>query len=920
MHQSLFSHPFLLSVWANDYQAWGKNGDDDALRIRLQNWADKHAQKETSAQSPFEQIFFAELWGYAGAGTQAKEHGYTMHAQYPVDKAGQSGGVGQADLAMGWFNHLELPGVPQVLCEFKDINSALDAPQKRKGNDRSPVKQCADYLKHARDQHDPYGTQKILPNWGMVTDMQEFRLYWRSRMPLQYERFVIGDLLANSEVARRQRFLFAKLFHRDQLLDRGNGSPLARLLTEQRIQEKKLEKTFYFEYRDYRVSLYQRLLVANPDYQSNPRALVRLTQKLLDRFIFVLFCEDMGAHLDYPVNLLRELLVEASASPSYDPGASDLWNSKIKRLFESMRDGKPFSNKPINRFNGGLFAADAALDRLVVPDSIFCAAGQSHALLAYPLTLLYFSAAYNFGLDESGDRTIGLYTLGRIFEQSITDLEIMEAEAAHVPSLMKLSKRKTDGVYYTPEWVTAAIVEETLGLRIQELRAALPLAPDDQQVDADHTKTTRTFDKRTNTLSAQYFVELGNYETRLSAIRVLDPACGSGAFLIQALRCLTVEHEWLAAERARVSYQFRQGGLFDRARAYREVLANNLYGVDVNAESVDITKLALWLHTALPGKPLSALDTHIVCGNSLVAPDIETTLGVLSVEQKQRINPFDYRVAFPDVFQAGGFDVLVGNPPYIKLQNMRQVQPEATDYWVQAKTPDGVPLFASAQTGNYDIYLLFIEHGLRLLRPEGRMGFIAQYAWVVTEYGEGLRRQIANNKRLERWVDFRGYQVFEEATTYTALQFFTGTPNAGVKVTFAPNGNDDLTALDWNAIEATPYANLPVRASWELMPEPDRKFIARLRMNCETLQQSSDGIMVGIQTSADSLYHLTRVAPGQYRCHAEKDKPVIVELEDALMKPLVSGPEAKRYRAPQTGTYLLFPYDVSGTKPTIYSA
>lgn len=913
--QALFADSYLMAVWAHDFERWRQH--DDALLVRrLQNWLDQTNRKETAAQSSFEQTFFVELWGYSQAGTMDRASGYTLRTQYPIKGAGERGGTGQADLAIGWFDDPQLPAIPQVLCEFKDIRSSLDAPQNR-ANSRSPVEQCADYLKFARDQHDPHGNQKITPTWGILTDMREFRLYWRARMPGQFQRFVITDLLAPGSKAQQQRFLFARMLHRDWLLDRGNGSPLLQLLSGQRVQEKALEKQFYFEYRAYREHLYKVLLAHNPAYASRPRELVRLTQKLLDRFIFILFCEDMGAHLDYPVNLLRELLIEACGGQFFDPDDNDLWTGKVKRLFACMRDGQPFAGKHINRFNGGLFAENDDLDGLSVPNAVFCLPGQGQTLTGHPLTLLYFSASYNFGLDGDGDRAIGLYTLGRIFEQSITDLEILEAQAANAPSLMKLGKRKTDGVYYTPEWVTAYIVEETLGLRLRELRASLPSSPSAEQIDADHTKTGKFRNK--DTLSAHYFSALSAYGDQLRQVRVLDPACGSGAFLIQALTRLVAEHEWLETEKSRVSYAHKQSGLFDLARAYREVLSHNLYGVDVNAESVEITKLALWLHTAVPGKPLSALDSHIVCGNSLVDSSIEQFLGDLTEEQRARINPFDYASAFADVCAAGGFDVVIGNPPYIKLQNMRQVQPEATDYWANARQPDGQPRFRSAQTGNYDIYVLFIEQGLRLLKPTGHLGYIAPSVWAVNEYGEGLRELLAETRQLDRWVDFKDHQIFDEAITYSALQFFTGCPQVNVRLHPAPAGSEDVLGLDWAAVSSVPYEELKPAQAWEFIAENDRMLIEKLRTNCTTLEATCNGIMVGIQTSADSIFHLERLAPGRYRSFADKHHPVEVVIEDALMRPLVSGPEAKRYQSPATQTWLLFPYRLEGDTPKLFT-
>lgn len=936
---NLFSSSFLLSCWAQDYAKYCADGADERLCILLKNWADKGFQKETSSEGGFIQTFFINLWGYSRSGEQDRSIGYTLEQQFAINKAGQNGGVGKADAALGWFGLSDLPSTPQVLCEFKDVRSGLDAKQNRKGNDRSPVKQCADYLNFARQQFTPYGTEKIQPTWGIVTDMKEFRLYLNSRMPHQYERFAIQRrsladpsvfLLDDTESAKQQRFIFSRIFHADQLLNRGTEAPLLRLLLQQRIQEKSLEKTFYFEYRAYRDELFQTLLHHNRKARISPRQLVRLTQKLLDRLLFVMFCEDMGAHLQFPVNLLRDLLIKDSQDTELKPDGTDFWEEKILRLFKSMRNGGEFRTHAINRFNGGLFATDPDLDDLYIPNKVFFAPFQGSTendLRKHKNTLLYFAANYNFGIEEGGERAIGLYTLGRIFEQSITDLEIMEAEAANQDSLMKLSKRKTDGVYYTPEWVTAYIVEETLGLRLRELHYGLGLTAfetlDDKQIAADHTqaKSKKDIPKlKQKTMTLQYFELLNAYEQQLGSLKVLDPACGSGAFLIQALKRLLQEYEWLASEKSRVNYEFRQVAVFDKAKAYREILAKNLYGVDVNAESVEITKLALWLHTVMPGQPLSSLDGNILCGNSLVDWDINSADQPLNDEQLERINPFSYCKAFAEVFAAGGFDVIIGNPPYIKLQNMRRIQPEATDYWVNAKNADGSVKFRSTQIGNYDIYLPFIEQSVGLLRPEGRMGLIAPNVWAVNDYGQGLREVLHETRRMDRWVDFKSYQIFDEAITYTALQFFTGKAVEGIKLHFAPNGGDDLSSLDWSQVEALSYEQLPVADAWQFMPTEERRLIEKLNTTCKTLEQSCAGIAVGIQTSADNIYHLTKLSTGKYVSHADKQNAVEVEIEDDLMHPLVSGVEAKRYQIPQTDTYLLFPYDLAEERPRLFSA
>jgi hypothetical protein len=220
----LFSDDYLFSIWEPEFQEYFDSGQDNELVSHLRKWADRDLTlTETQTEGVFVQQFFSEIWLYWGTGQQDQTKGYCLNAQYGVEGAGQTGGKGAADLALGWFGSNNLNPVPQVLCEFKDIRSGLDAPQNRKGNNRSPVKQCFDYLKYAFDQtpsHSP-----VIPTWGIVTDMNEFRLYARRVGDSQFQRFFILSpdnqnlaLIDDGKEAAFQRFLFKKIFHRESLL------------------------------------------------------------------------------------------------------------------------------------------------------------------------------------------------------------------------------------------------------------------------------------------------------------------------------------------------------------------------------------------------------------------------------------------------------------------------------------------------------------------------------------------------------------------------------------------------------------------------------------------------------------------------------------------------------------------------------
>jgi hypothetical protein len=920
-HQPLLETAYLRSIWAKEYEAFKNSPENDTLFTRLKTWAAKDQQKETTSENAFIDVFFKQTWGYFASGETEKKYGYTLQQQYPVKGAGQGGGTGKADIALGYFGRENMEGIPQVLGEFKDDRSGLDKPQTNRPNDRTPVDQCLDYLREARTGL----ISSILPTWALVTDMNEFRLYLYGDKA-RFQRFVIksdsGDtavsLLGESEEAAFQRFLFKRMFHSEWLLTTGGNSKLGKLLGEQIIHEQVLENEFYQEYRAYREAFYQSLRKHNPKYEQEGRLrqLVKFTQRILDRCIFILYCEDMGRELNFPPNVLRDILIEVGEGKYFFPDAENAWTA-VKQLFISMRDGTPFGSERINNFNGGLFEEDPEMDALRVPNRVFCEQNQGQTedrLLRYPKTLLYFSAKYNFGTINGGrGRTLTLTTMGRIFEQSITDLEVMEAHAEGRESLTEITKRKRDGVYYTPEWVTYYIVEETVGARLAEIRRELGFDKF-TDVTAEQIKEYQK-DRRKSKVVGAYEKSLRAYRVHLDQLKVVDPACGSGAFLIQAFKYLYDQRQWIANELERVTGSKE---LFEIHSVMREVLSKNLYGVDINAESVEITRLALWLHTALPDRPLTALDRNIRCGNSLIGHDFYRQMGInrelFGENERERVNTFDWKEAFPDVFERDnpGFDCVIGNPPYVKLQHFRKVEGDVAEYLVIAVREGGGPLYDSTQTGNFDMYLPFIERGTELLNKQGKMGYIAPNVWMVNEYGRGLRQKLKRTRRLDRWIDFKSFQVFDEAITYTALQFFTGFEQDRIRCVFAPGGKEKIAGVDWREVkDAVYYKDLPGEDSWVLMSNDERRLHDKLRKRCKRLDESCKGIIVGIQTSADHIYHLERIGPNRYRQKPRGNKtPVDVEIEDAIMHPLVSGPEAKRYQVPNTSTYILFPYEV----------
>jgi len=894
----LLDRDFLKAELHYEYQDYCAGGEDEALRGRLANWSRRELRRETQAEGSFVQRFFVETWGYRDDGTGAER--YQLHPKFPIAGAGAGGNTGEADLAIGQFG-AGLAKTPQVICEFKDVKSDLDKPQNRKGNTRSPVYQARDYLWNAR--RGMVGNEPVQPRFAIVTDMDEFRLYWWEGFPDRYLRFALAKadlfntftLLDEGEEAQFDRFVFWRLFRPDMLLSEAGRTQLERLIHKQGKAARKLEGVFYEDYRHYREALITEIMLQRPEGVTRGGA-VRLAQKLLDRLIFVMFAEDMGGRVGFPPGALQEELERQSADQFLEPEGDEVWR-RLSQIFRTMNSGGRLGAATIHEFNGGLFADDAAIDALRLPNRLFVRFGQARnpaAAAEHRQTLYYLASTYNFAREGNSRNSIGLYTLGHIFEQSIVELEKLEADAEERPSLTDITKRKRDGVYYTPEWVVQRIIEEVIDPLFASWRVE---AGWEEGADPSREAAVAYWD-------------------RLRRIRIIDPACGSGAFLIVALRHL--EKEFAGAGEAAK----RAGALTeapDAAKITDMILANNLFGVDINPASVEITKLSLWLHTAMPNKPLSGLDEAIRCGNSLVDKRFYNKRRLDDPEERDRINTFEWEGAF----SPGSFDAVIGNPPYVKLQNFRQVHADMADWLVSGSS--GEAPYQATRTGNFDLYLPFIEKGLTLLNEGGRMGYIAPNLWPTLEYGEGLRGFVHAGSHLEKWLDFRSFQVFEEATVYTAIQIYSKAPVAAIHLGFAPDG--DISRITWgDERQLLPYGEIvsPLKP-WLIAPTPVRSMIDRLGREALRLDhpENTKAIFQGLITSADHIYHLKKVGKDRYaytpRQGGKKLAPVVVAIEDAIMKPLVSGADVKRFIEPRTQTYLLFPYHVDAKEARLFT-
>jgi len=446
-------------------------------------------------------------------------------------------------------------------------------------------------------------------------------------------------------------------------------------------QEASITKKLYADYSQFKRDLFNNIVAQNPQY--NKLELFKKTQKLLDRFLFILFAED---RLLVPPNSVREIIKQwetLKELDSYEP----LFN-RFRKYFGYLNTGHEGKNHEIFAYNGGLFAPDEILDSIIIDDKILFTGTKK-------------LSDYDF------ESEVDVNILGHIFEHSLTEIEEVQAELEGTAVEKTKTKRKKDGVFYTPRYITKYIVENTVGELCRLKKEELNITDDEfayrKRKDARETKLKK----------------LDDYRTWLFQLTICDPACGSGAFLNQALDFLIAEHGYIDELRAK---------LFGDAMALSDVettiLENNLFGVDINDEAIEIARLSLWLRTAQKGRKLNDLSKNIKCGNSLI--DDPAVAGDKA---------FNWQQEFKYIFENGGFDVVIGNPPYVTGNTL-----DSSNELIRKK-------FVTAQY-QLDLYILFIEKGVTLIKNAGFLSFITPNSWLKNLMMSACRKFLLDTTKI----------------------------------------------------------------------------------------------------------------------------------------------------------------------------
>lgn len=624
---------------------------------------------ETSREQAFNRDFFEVILGYS----QKPLKPYTFEPKSSTD-TGQ-----QPDARIGFFD--DTRGIDRTIAvvELKGAAVSLDRPQQRADN-RTPVEQGFKYRPQYR------GCEFVI-----VSNFYETRIYQDTL--LDFERWTLDDLVDPAD-----DYLSFKQFHlalsRTNFVSEFGPTKTQSFLSDIRTEQELIGKRFYSEYNAARTDLISNMQLLNPDLRVDPLTAIRHAQKVIDRVVFACFAEDRG--------LLPEFALQRMLRDAAESSFGSLW-STMRSFFAAIDRGSDRLNIPVG-YNGGLFAFDPALDDLRIGDA--------------PLRRIAGLGSFNFA-DE-----LSVTVLGHIFEQSISDLELLRESVAvedlEAPGPIVDPRRRRDGIYYTPDTIVRMIVDQSLGrfLRENEKRFI-------SEARLNETIQGPTYSRREQ-------VAYRRYQAFLRDVTVLDPACGSGAFLVGAL-------EYLLAEHARVG-EILDGELLAGDALVRDVLQHNLYGVDLNEESVEITKLSLWLRTASRNNKLVSLDRTIRAGHSLLSSGLMTS------------RPFDWNEAFAEIMGAGGFDVVIGNPPYVDSKVMVRSSPEErqhiADEYVTAR-------------GNWDLFVPFIQRAFDLVKRGGYCSMIVPNKVLGAPYAKRVRSYISQNGALVGLTDLSRAKVFD---------------------------------------------------------------------------------------------------------------------------------------------------------------
>ncbi|MDB4839895.1 N-6 DNA methylase [Nitrosopumilus sp.] len=762
---------------------------------------------------------------------------------------------------------MEIPGFQKSMCmEVKGTKTKdLFKDQKRKDDSKyNPVIQLYTYMSHGFD-------------YGVVSNYKDFILLTKNTQLVKAHKFNFLSIKKTEDRIDENKLKeFILLFSKKEVFV---NNSIEELTNQTVLSEQEFTDEFYKLFHETRL-----MLIKEFEESSNVPHDVAIyySQIFLNRLIFIYFVED---HNFIPSSLFEKRIIGILQSPSIDESTHLIFDD-VMGLFKIMNTGSKVHG--VNGFNGGLFGDDVIPSNIIFSDlrdtDFFTECYKNSNLKIKATTVdIAISGIYaeklsplikNLLIMASHDFTsdLDVNILGRIFEQSISDIELLKEN--------EISKRKKFGVYYTPNYVTDYICRNTI----------IPYL--------SKTNKTSVFE-----LVEEYSENIEELETKLKNLKILDPACGSGAFLVKSVDILLeIDEEIQLRKPKKIS---SQSGMdeFTKIQDINLFIENNIYGVDINPASVEITKLSLFLKLAGPESKLGYLSNNIKTGNSLIQ------------DKKIAKNAFSWEDEFPEILGSlisnKGFDIILGNPPYVRVESL---ETKYADYY----------------KNNYysvhercDLYVPFIQKFYELLKQDGKCGMIVSNQFMIAQYGLKIREMITAKWGIEKLIDYTNFSPFREISTYSVILIGSKIKNNIISCSRIKS-LDAVKQLNQNGLEN--IKNIEDIQIFEygfetLNSEP---WIIRPKIELGILKKISDkkfqklgnycNISSPLKTGKDSILCGQFISKQNNSITLSFENDGEFTLEQEIWKPLIRPVDIKKWNVDDPLEFVFFPYVENDSK------
>lgn len=653
-------------------------------------------------------------------------------------------------------------GIPKFFLEAKALRENLENPKF--------VEQAINYSWHKGC------------TWAVLTDFEEVKVFNAEWRESQYSQSRIKDIHCSQFISRfEELWLLSKESFEQGLLDKEAEK------WGKKTKKTPVDKQLLSDFTRFREILSKNITRLNQNKSLSQEDLNESTQRIIDRLMFIRYCEDRGLEEKRLISNARE------------------WASRGKgQLVRSIREVYSYFDK---YYNSKIFAKHLC-DELEIDNDVLYEIIEG---LHYTRDR---SISYDFSAIEAD-------VLGNIYEQYLGHILKKTAKTAKLTESQ--AHRKEQGIFYTPIFIVDYIVRNTLGKLLE--------------------------DKKINT----------------EKIRVLDPACGSGSFLIKGFDVLN-EH-YLRHDKDYAQTRLDVASEDSVYTKKLQIVQNNIFGVDLDRQAVEVAQLNLLLKVTEKGRRLPLLQQNIKQGNSLVHS---------SLNPEDR--PFDWGSQFSKVLKddADGFDVIVGNPPYVRQEELSSIKPYLeANYQVYHSMAD--------------LFVYFFEKELKLLKEGGYLGMIVSNKWLKAGYALKLRR-LLKKYWIEQFIDFGDLKVFPDATTYPCIIIMRKIEkeNPKIRVCLVKSLNFPSLESCVKENEFTVNQHQLDDNGWNFQSNDIAKLLAKIRSQSISLKEyTHDEVYRGIITGLTEAFVIDKDTKDRLIQEDRKSAEIII--------PFLTGKEVRRY-------------------------